>query len=86
MNERIRELVDKIWAEEYWTNPNTDKLLPAQLNRFAELIVRECMNVGNDLAKETFSYSTQPGDIFEYKAHAMEDVVEAIKEHLGVEE
>ena len=43
MNERIKELVDKIWAEEYWTNPNTDKLLPAQLNRFAELIVRECL-------------------------------------------
>lgn len=42
MNERIRELADKIWAEEYWTKPNTDKLLPAQLNRFAELIVREC--------------------------------------------
>ena len=86
MNERIQELADKIWAEEYWTNPNTDKLLPAQLNRFAEKIVRECMNVGNALAKETFSYSTQPGDIFEYKAHAMEDVVEAINEHFGVEE
>ena len=42
MNERIQELADKIWAEEYWSNPNTDKLLPAQLNRFAELIVREC--------------------------------------------
>ena len=42
MNERIRELADKIWEEKYWTNPNTDKLLPAQLNRFAELIVREC--------------------------------------------
>jgi len=42
MNERIRELKDKIWTEEYWTNPNTDRLLPAQLNRFAELIVKEC--------------------------------------------
>jgi len=42
MNERIQELADKIWAEEYWDNPNTDKLLPAQLNKFAELIVREC--------------------------------------------
>jgi hypothetical protein len=43
MNERIRELADKIWEEKYWTNPNTDKLLPAQLNRFAELIVQECI-------------------------------------------
>ena len=43
MNERIKELADKIWEEKYWTNPNTDRLLPAQLNRFAELIVYECM-------------------------------------------
>jgi lysozyme family protein len=42
MNKRIKELADKIWAEEYWDKPNTDKLLPAQLNRFAELIVQEC--------------------------------------------
>ena len=45
MNERIKQLADKIWAEEYWTNPNTDKLLPAQLNKFAELIVKECARV-----------------------------------------
>ena len=43
MNERIQNLKDKIWTEEYWTNPNTDKLLPAQLNKFAELIVGECL-------------------------------------------
>jgi len=48
MNERIRKLADKIWAEEYWDNPATDKLLPAQLNKFAELIVRECANVAAD--------------------------------------
>jgi len=48
MNERIQELADKIWAEEYWDNPNTDKLLPAQLNKFAELIVRECVGVAVD--------------------------------------
>ena len=48
MNERIRELADKIWAEEYWTNPNTDKLLPAQLNKFAELLIKECAEVAED--------------------------------------
>ena len=45
MNERIKELKDKLWTEEYWTNPNTDKLLPAQLNRFAELIVEKCAGI-----------------------------------------
>ena len=43
MNEKIKELADKIWAEEYWDDPNADKLLPVQLNKFAELIVRECI-------------------------------------------
>ena len=81
MNERIKELAHEAGLPTY--NPDG---IPTKLEKFAELIVRECMNVGNDLAKETFSYSTQPGDIFEYKAHAMEDVVEAIKDHFGVEE
>jgi len=47
MNERIQVLTDKIWAEEYWTKPDTDKLLPAQLNKFAEMIVRECAGVAD---------------------------------------
>lgn len=45
MNERIQNLKDKIWEERYWTNPNTDRLLPAQLNRFAESIIRECADI-----------------------------------------
>jgi hypothetical protein len=71
MNERIEELADKIWAEEYWTKPNTDKLLPAQLNRFAELIVRECIDTISDCSME---YCTRPQIVIE------------IKEHFGVEE
>ena len=50
MNERIQELADRIWAEEYWNNPNTDRLLPAQLNKFAEMIVRECASFVNEFA------------------------------------
>jgi len=49
MNERIRELADKIWEEKYWTNPNTDKLLPAQLNRFAELILQDVMSICEEM-------------------------------------
>jgi hypothetical protein len=56
MNERIRELADRIWADEYWSNPNTDKLLPAQLNKFAELIVRECCDIFVELR-------TRPADL-----------------------
>ena len=75
MNERIGELADKIWEEKYWTNPNTDKLLPAQINRFAELIVRECVQVGGPEDSYTDEW---------FKAKA--DSVNKIREHFGVEE
>lgn len=71
MNNRIKELADKFWAEEYWNKPNTDKLLPAQLNKFAELIVRKCIEVVED----SDGYN-------QYFPH----VTENIKEHFGVEE
>lgn len=71
MNERIRELKDKIWTEEYWSNPDTDKLLPAQLNRFAELIVGECVEVLLKWKGEPFPFD--------------EDLAASlIKEHFGV--
>jgi hypothetical protein len=72
MNERIEELADKIWAEEYWTKPNTDKLLPAQLNRFAELIVRECMSLVSEPGPDM--NDTERG------------ILAQIKKHFGVEE
>lgn len=55
MKDQIKKLANKIWEEEYWNNQNTDKLLPIQLNRFAELIVRECIKIAyrNDVAKFT---------------------------------
>jgi hypothetical protein len=70
VNERIRELADKVWAEEYWNNPNTDKLLPAQLNKFAELIIRECINTVLDCSIE---YTTRP------------QIAQELKEHFGIE-
>ena len=72
MNERIRELADKIWADEYWTKPNTDKLLPAQLNRFAELIVKECGIVADQWVND------------EDNGHNL--VSERLRQHFGVEE
>ena len=72
MNERIRELADKIWAEEYWNNANTDKLLPAQLNKFAELIVRECI-------EQVITGPNGP-------AHYAVEAALRLKKHFGVEE
>ena len=74
MNERIQNLKDKIWTEEYWTNPNTDKLLPAQLNRFAELIVQECAGV----AEVSMPINSYPDDRLTVKNNVLK--------HFGVEE
>ena len=83
MNERIRQLADKIWAEEYWTDPNTDKLLPAQLNRFAELIVQRCINLcaGNHEYKN--HTDTEFGRGVAMGIYVSKNM---IKQHFGVEE
>ena len=73
MNERIRDIKDKLWSEEYWNNPNTDKLLSAQLNRFAELIVRECIDIVSPYAIRMENFDG---------GHPIAD----LKKHFGVEE
>ena len=79
MNEQIRRLADKIWAEEYWNNPNTDKLLPAQLNKFALLIVRECAKVcEKQVAGAVGTYAGVHNN-------AVGACIKGIKEHFGVE-
>ena len=80
MNEQIQNLKDKIWADEYWTKPNTDKLLPAQLNRFAELSVRECMRMC-DCADVSLLEHDRPQE-----ASGASSVKQFIAEHFGVEE
>jgi len=54
--------------------------------KFAELIVRECVRIGQETSKEIFQMSKKEGDIFEYKSHGAEEVADNIKEHFGVEE
>ena len=78
MNEQIQNLKDKIWTEEYWTNPNTDKLLPAQLNRFAELIVKECtQSIENTIETNCITDGEKMGCEFA--------ILDLLK-HFGVEE
>jgi hypothetical protein len=80
MNERIRELADKIWTEEYWTKPNTDKLLPAQLNRFAELIVAECIGCCEQVISDPVPESVDTW------LNGGSQCIDEIKQHFGVEE
>ena len=71
MNDRIKQLADKIWAEEYWDNPNTDKLLPAQLNKFAELILKDCCEILVKWKSEPFPFDE-------------DTAVSLIKEHFNI--
>ena len=80
MNERIQNLKDKIWTEEYWTNPNTDKLLPAQLNRFAELIVQECIGCCESVISDPVPESVDTW------LNGGEQCIQEIKEHFGIKE
>jgi hypothetical protein len=90
MNERIEELINKIWAKEYWDHPNTDKLLPAQLNRLAKLIIEECAelakNKSESIVKKAELYCDDDEELDAAKATAWQFLVlEAeIKKHFGV--
>ena len=53
--------------------------------KFAELIVRECIRIGQETSKDIFKMSKKEGDIFEYESHGAEQVVDNIKEHFGIE-
>lgn len=60
------------------------KPLDALLNKFARLIIDECIKIGHETSNGIFAMSKAPGDMFEYKSHGAEDVVDNIKEHFGV--
>ena len=78
MNERIKELVKQATTieEHKWgvSYDNFDK------EKFAELIVRECTKVVENLSPGYDDYRNQIEDAFR------RDCVEQMKQHFGVEE
>jgi hypothetical protein len=83
MNERINELFGQALDQavpETWTTLN-----PAQLSKlkekFAELIVRECLNVMSKTSEEADKRFTYMGDDVPTVVHQMN-----IEKHFGVEE
>ena len=76
MNERIRELADQ--AVKYsLSNVNRDSefFTPIAMEKFAELIVRECINE---------IHVADVGDL-KGKGYYLDKVAEHIEEHFGVE-
>ena len=76
MNERIRELADQILPNEKEFHQGDPKewgyfFTGEELEKFAELIVRECIDTVLDC---TVEYSTRP------------QIADELREHFGVEE
>ena len=76
MNERIKELAQEVFSFKYKTAPN--ELNPGHhmdhLHKFAELIVRECIDIAQDRANF-------PG----FPPNDVNDIIDEIKQHFGVE-
>ena len=82
MNERMVELIKQLGGIQY--NEDGDELTPIlvgkDLEKFAELIVRECIKLADNEA-ERFSNLDQ-----EYCAMAMDNYTELVIKHFGVKE
>jgi hypothetical protein len=84
MNERIQELAKQA-GHRYYPSSNSGPLrveyLTPELEKFAELIVREC---ANEIIEMADKYATFNGDIRRHIVHGA--ISEKLKEHFGVEE
>ena len=81
MNERINELFEQALKEFNEENKYATIIVPNPLKeKFAELIVRECVSTVENLSPGYQDYRNQIEDAFR------RDCVEQIKEHFGVEE
>ena len=70
MNERIRELESQCWEPRQYGPAWFDS------EKFAELIVKECVEVCHKMAEDSDSYVVHDGDT----------CAEQIKKHFGVEQ
>ena len=76
MNENLRKLM----LEAGYAAPE----LAGRAQKFAELIVRECIERGNDLAKHYINNHSEQEQVFLLASIA--DYSNEIKKHFGVEE
>jgi hypothetical protein len=81
MNERIKELAEQAWESITVQDALDDEALEKFDQKFAELIVRECLSVGEDVAN-----ADGTGLWFNAYMSGVEEVKRRIKQHFGVEE
>jgi hypothetical protein len=77
MNQRIRQLAEQAgYSKDY-----LEIGLPSNMEKFAELIVRECASIASGTAVEN-----PPNDLFYGYNLGVNKTAEKIKKHFGVEE
>ena len=75
MNELIREMADQARFVKITNYPNQDEIF----EKFAELIVRECINIVDNLPNGYKDYRNAVENAFR------EDCIKTIEKHFGVE-
>ncbi len=87
MNERIRELYEqaRLQAKSIDADLDPQGWMDLYHKKFAELIVRECMDIATEQAEKTKRHIKSPGDRHESRVHGALDVLSAIMKHFGVE-
>ena len=85
MNEQIRELAEQanITIRSYYDESGSTLL---ELEKFAALIVRECVQTLIDNTPERYTNESSEEDWDKGYDRAMKDCVHHIKEHFGIEE
>jgi hypothetical protein len=90
MSKRMRELAEQAGLQtELWHNPKPfliykeDVYSPGGLEKFAELIVQECINVCEPVLDEPYEDMSEFGKGL---VEGQDVAVEKIKKHFGVEE
>ena len=86
MNKRIRELAHEAGLPTY--NPEG---VPTKLEKFAELIVRECMTMCDEIRVDYFKHRKAADDFTDKNIYAegeaASDIIKyKMKKHFGVEE
>ena len=74
MNERIRELAEQAGFKVNWQHEDVQAIKMARFEKFAELMVKECIRYFNEDYQRDFDTLWR------------EDLTKGIKEHFGVKE
>lgn len=89
MNERIKELAVQAKLPDYLLEYGTELCVAPHLQRFAELIVRECADISLEQKKrveEQETFNQYDYDWNRARIQQSQHIADKVKQHFGVEE